>query len=157
MAVGGLTHHPQAFFAQALETVGRRPRLKSAATDNFGPAARHYFRRLFNLVAILDAARTGHHDHLIAAYFDAVYFNDGPAGPEMTACQFVRRYDAVAFLDAIHHLKLHRIEVANRPNSAQHRVHDAGRTMDNKTHRHQPIDYLLNLGLLGPFLHHNYH
>ena len=120
--------------------------------------ARRISATLFNLVAILDAARSGHHDHFgcrrISTSLD---LDHGAAGSEMAAGQLVRRHDAVAFLDAFHHFELDGIDVAHRSDAAEHRVHHARRTMDDKAHRHQSIDYFLDLGFLGPFLHDNEH
>ena len=59
----------------------------------------------------------------------------------------------MAFLDAFHHFELDGIDVAHRSDAAEDGVHDARGAMDDKAHRHQPIDYFLDLGLIGPFLH----
>src|SRR5580704_15950244 len=111
MPVRRLSQHAQAFFAQPLETVWRRTRLKSPAADYLRAPARNDFRGLFNLIAIFHAARASHHYNLVTADFDAVQLHNGAARPEMPARQFVRRHDAVAFLDAVHHLELDGIDV----------------------------------------------
>ena len=63
----------------------------------------------------------------------------------------------MAFLDAFHHFEFCRLEIVDGPYAAQYRVHYAGGPVDDKAHRHQPIDHFLDLGLRGAFLHYNKH
>src|SRR5437870_3718012 len=93
---------------------------------------------LLDLVAALDAARTGHHHHLIAANGDITHSNYSATGAEMPAREFVRRDDAVALLHAFHDLELHRIEILDGANAAEHRMQYPGGPVHSETHRDQP-------------------
>ena len=117
-------------------------------------AARGYrLGHLADLIAVFDAARSGHDDHVIAADFDIADLDHGARGFEVAAGQLVGRNDAMAFLDARHHFEIDGVHIADRADAAQHRVHHAGRAMDDEAHGYQPVDHLLGLRLFGAFLH----
>ena len=63
-----------------------------------------------DLVAVLDAARTRHYDHPVAANLDIADLDYGTAGLEVPACQLVWRDNPVAFLDAFHGFEFRRVD-----------------------------------------------
>src|SRR5579883_778861 len=132
--VSGIAHQTKALFAQALEAIGRGSRLERPAPDDLGPVLGDDFRNLLNLVAIFDAAGSGHDDYSIGADLDVPHFYGRPAGLEMAAGEFIGRDDAVAFLHALHDFELNRIDVAHWPYTTQNSVHNAGGTVDDKAH-----------------------
>ena len=127
--------------------------LNAPPRRTFAPLRATCFGNLADLIAVFDAARPGHHDHLIAADFDVADLNLRAGGFEMPAGELVRRDDAVAFLDARHDFELDRIDVADRAHAAEHGVHHPGRAMDDEAHGYQTIDDLLYMRFFSAFLH----
>ncbi len=68
LGVAGLAEHPQPFLAEALEAVRRASRFERAAAEDLGARLSDGGRRRAHLLVGLRRARSGHDDHLVAAY-----------------------------------------------------------------------------------------
>ncbi len=154
IAVGRIAHQAQSFFAEALEAVRRCARLERAAPDHLRAGFSDNLRDPLDLILRLHTARTGHHDHTLAADFERADLHHGPARPEAAAGQLVRRCNAVHALDTRGYFENRWIEIA-RAHAAEHRVHNPRRTMDVESQLHQPVDHGLYLRFGCAFLHHD--
>ena len=152
-----LAHHFEAFFAESLKAVRRAARLECAAANDARAAVGDDVGGALDLIAALDAARSGHHDDPVAADLDIPDLDDGAAGPETPAGQLVGRDDAVNFLHALHHLDDRGVEIVPAADAAQHGVDHAGRAMNVESHFDQPVDHLLNLRFGRALLHDDEH
>src|SRR5689334_18197794 len=106
MLVCSFSYELQTLFAESLKTVRRAPRLKCSSTKDFGSGFSDDRGGTFNLVGTFHTARTRHDSDSVSTYLDASKPNDSALRLEMPACQFVRRDNPMAFLDALHHLEV---------------------------------------------------
>src|SRR5690606_33592243 len=92
---------------QTLEIVRAGARFEGAATQHRRPGGLDGVRDLDDLVATLDAARSGHDDDAVAADAHATfgYFDDTIVRAGGAAAQLVRLLDAQRVHDAIHLVK----------------------------------------------------
>src|ERR1051326_3011003 len=155
VAIGRRAHHFEAVFAEPLKAVRRTAGFECAPSDDAGAVACDDFSGLLDLITVLDAAGTGHDNHLAVADLDVTYLDDRPAGTEVAAGQLVGRDDAMTFLDAVHDFELDGIEIGHGTDATQQRVGDASGAVDGEAHRHEAVNYFLNLGLVGPFVHYD--
>src|ERR1017187_5975540 len=153
VAVGGGTEHLQALGAEALELIRRTAGLECTAADDAGAGAGGHLGALLDLVAVLQAARAGHHDDGIAADGEGADAHDGAAGPKGAAGEFVGRDDAVGFLDTVHDLEDGEIEIVLAADAAKHGVDHAGGAVHVEAEIHQAIDDVLDLLFGGALLH----
>ena len=143
----------QALVAEALELVGRTAGLKAPPRITLAPVRAAISRALLDLVAVLHAARAGHDDDGIAADLERTHSHDGAGGPEAAAGEFVRRDDAVGFLDAFHDLEDGEVEIVLAADAAEHGVDHAGGAVHVEAEIHQAIDHVLDLLFGGALLH----
>ena len=102
----------QPFFFHALEVVGRRPRLKRSATQQFRACLRHAFGCAHDLLFAFHRTRPRHHHKLISANFGAVHANPCFLFAKLFAHEFVRRRNA-----------RHRFHLRHRFHALQARCH----------------------------------
>jgi hypothetical protein len=76
-----------------------------------------------------------------------------PPGAEDAAGQLVGLRDAHDLAHAVNDFDVPRIELPWNADGAQHRLRRARGAMDVESHRHQPVNYVLDLLFLRAFLH----
>ena len=100
-----------------------------------------------DLLLALGRARTGHDDHLVAAYPNIVEDDDRVVGLERAAGQLVRLSDAVHLLDAVEDFEQRRVELARAADGAKDSPERARGAVHVEAHLRQLRDDRLNLGV----------
>src|SRR5216683_99189 len=156
--VGGLAHKLEARFTHALEGVGRSARLEGAGAQDFCASFCDAFSDGVDLLAGFHRAGTSGNDDLRAADFDAAAeIDDGAFGLELAAGEFERLGNAHDFAHAVEQFEVAMIEVAVNADGAEDGVRLAGGAVNVEAAANEPVDDMLDLGVGGPFLHHDDH
>src|SRR6266404_898248 len=154
----GFAHQLEAFFAHALEGVGRSARLEGAGAKNFCSGFSHGFGDGMNLLAGFHGAGAGGDDHFVAAdFYTAAEVDDGAFGLELAAGQLEGLCDAHDFAHAVEEFEIAMIEIAVYADGAEDGVGFAGRAMHVEAAGDEAVDYVLDFGVGGAFLHYDYH
>src|SRR5215469_1241050 len=142
MTVGRFPQQLQTLLAEALKAVRGGARLECATADDATARLGYQLGRTANLLAALNAARSGHDDDPCAAKLDVAGFDHRAGRPKGAAGQLVWRGDAVRFLYAVQNFKDGGIDIfAPRADTAQHRVNRAGRTMHIEPRLDHAVDH----------------
>src|SRR5690242_15287082 len=156
--VGGFTQELEAGLAQALKRVRRSARFEGAAAKNLCAGFGDAFGDAENLLTGFDRTGTGGDDYFRAADFDTTAkVDDGAFGPELAAGKFEGLRDAHDFAHAFEQFEVAMIEVAVHADSTKNGMRFTGRAVHVEAAGDQAVDDVLDLGLGGPFLHHNDH
>ena len=147
VAVGRGAQQAQALLPHALEAIRAAARLEGASAQDLGAGALHRDGAGFDLLLALGRARTGHDDHLVAAYPHVIDHDDGVVGLERAAGQLVRLGDAVHLLDAVEDFEQRNVELARSADRAENRPQRAGGPVDVEAHFRQLRDDRLDLGV----------
>src|SRR6267143_1799242 len=106
----------------------------------------------------LDGAGTGgDHNFGAADFYTAAEIDDSAFGLELAAGQLEGLRDAHDFAHAFEQLEIAMVEVAMDADGAEDGVRFAGGTMNVKAAGDEAVDDMLDLGVGGPFLHHDDH
>jgi hypothetical protein len=103
---------------------------RCASTEDFGAGFGDDFGALIDLLPRFDLGGAGHHNDLFAADLQAGSLYYRSAGTEDAAGKFVGADDAVSLFDAFHYFEDGEVEIGTTADAAEHRVHDAGGTVN---------------------------
>src|SRR5947207_1165184 len=156
--VGGFAHDLEARFTQALKGVRRSARLEGAAAQDLRAGLGDACGNGMDLLAGFDRTGAGGDDHFRAADANTpAEIDDGTFGLKLAAGKFERLSNTHDLAHPVEQFEVEVIEVAVNADGAEDGVRFAGGAVNVEAAGDEAVDDMLDLGVGGPFLHHDDH